>query len=177
MNVERRGRQKERSKSKSNGKSKTRANRSKSRSKGITCWKCGKKGHAKKYCWLKDKENQKPDKGKEENLAASEVMQNAVILSLDSRIESWVLDSGASFHANPNKGYFRNYVQGNFGHVYLGDDEPCSITGKGEVHLKLQNKNTWVLKDVRHVSNLVRNLISARKLGEVGCVVTFIGDS
>lgn len=26
--------------------------------------------------------------------------------------------------------YFVDYVQGNFGHVFLGDDEHCSIVGK-----------------------------------------------
>ncbi|KAH9313082.1 hypothetical protein KI387_028117, partial [Taxus chinensis] len=66
---------------------------------------------------------------------------------------------------------------GDFGHVYLGDDEPCNITGKGDVHLKLQNGNPWVLKDVRHVPSLKRNLISIGKLGESGCVVTFTADS
>ncbi|KAH9328620.1 hypothetical protein KI387_000728, partial [Taxus chinensis] len=72
LNVESRGRKKDRSKSKSNGKSKSRDSKSKSRGKGITCWKCGKKGHAKKDCWSKYKENQQPDKGKESNLVGSE---------------------------------------------------------------------------------------------------------
>ena len=26
-----------------------------------------------------------------------------------------------------------------FGHVILGDDEPCKIVGKGKVHIKLNN--------------------------------------
>ncbi|KAH9297204.1 hypothetical protein KI387_028886, partial [Taxus chinensis] len=39
------------------------------------------------------------------------------------------------------------------------------------------NGNTWVLKDVRHVPSLRRNLISAGQLGEFGCMVTFTGDS
>ncbi|KAH9324095.1 hypothetical protein KI387_004273, partial [Taxus chinensis] len=50
-----------------------------------------------------DNENQQLDKGKEVNLVSSEVMQDALILSLDNRIESWVLDSRDSFHATPNK--------------------------------------------------------------------------
>ncbi|KAH9329144.1 hypothetical protein KI387_001252 [Taxus chinensis] len=110
LNVKTRGRQKERSKSKNNGKSKSKNSIYKSRGKGITCWNCRKKGHVKKDCWFKENKENVPKKGKEENVASSEVMQDALILSLDNKIESWVLDSGASFHATPNKGYFKNYV-------------------------------------------------------------------
>ena len=46
--------------------------------------------------------------------------KDALLLSLDSVDDSWVLDSGASFHATPHRGYFINYVQGDFGLVYFG---------------------------------------------------------
>ena len=59
------------------------------------------------------------------------MLQDALILSLDNIYECWVVDSGASFHATPNRKYFKDYVQGDFGQVYLGDDEPCKIVGKG----------------------------------------------
>ena len=49
----------------------------------------------------------------------------AFLLSLESVDDSWVLDSGASFHATPHRGYFIDYVQGDFGLVYFGDNEPC----------------------------------------------------
>ena len=38
-------------------------------------------------------------------------------------------------------GLFHDYVQGDFGHVLLGDDEPCKIVGKGKVRIKLNNRN------------------------------------
>ena len=40
---------------------------------------------------------------------------------------------------------------------------------KGKVKIKLQNGNHWLL----HVPQLIRNLISTRKLTDEGCVVTF----
>ena len=43
------------------------------------------------------------------------------------------LDFGASFHATPHRGYFIDYVQGDFGLVYLGVNEPCQICGKGKM--------------------------------------------
>ncbi|KAH9299655.1 hypothetical protein KI387_031337, partial [Taxus chinensis] len=83
----------------------------------------------------------------------------------------------ASFHATPHRHYFVDYVQGDFGHIFLGDDEPCSIVGKGSVQVKMQNGNTWLLKDVRHVPTLRRNLISVGRLGSDGCTVIFTADS
>ena len=82
------------------------------------------------------------------------MLQDALILSLDNVVESWVVDSGASFHATPHINYFQDYVQGDFGQVYLGDDKPCRIVGKGNVKMKLQNGNHWLLKEVRHVPDL-----------------------
>jgi hypothetical protein len=48
------------------------------------------------------------------------VLQDALILSVDNISESWVVDSGASFHATPHRKHFLDYVQGDFGQVYGG---------------------------------------------------------
>jgi hypothetical protein len=52
------------------------------------------------------------------------VLQDALILSIDNISESWVVDSGASFHATPHRKHFLDYVQGDFEQVHLGDDAP-----------------------------------------------------
>ena len=65
------------------------------------------------------------------------MLQDALILSLDNTIDYWVVDSGVSCHATPDRKFFHDYVQGDFGHVLLGDDEPCKIVGKGKVQIKL----------------------------------------
>ena len=38
---------------------------------------------------------------------------------LESIDDSWVLDFGVSFHVTPYRGSFIDYVQGDFGLVYL----------------------------------------------------------
>jgi hypothetical protein len=48
----------------------------------------------------------------------------ALILSVDNIFGSWVVDSGAPFHATPHRKHFLDYVQGDFGQVHLGDDAP-----------------------------------------------------
>ena len=57
-----------------------------------------------------------------------------------------MVDSGASFHATPDKKYFHDYVQGDFGQVHLGDDKPCKIVVMGKVLVKQHNGNQWLLK-------------------------------
>ena len=96
-----------------------------------------------------------------------------MILSFENITDSWVVDSGASFHAIPHKKYFYDYFQGDFGKVRLGDDKPCKIVGMGKVVVKQQNGNQWLLKEVRHVPDLKKNLISTGQLGSEGCVTTF----
>ena len=66
----------------------------------------------------------------------SEVLQDVLTLSFENITDSWVVDSGASFHATLDKKYFHDYVQGDFGQVHLGDDKPCRIVGMGKVLVK-----------------------------------------
>ena len=43
----------------------------------------------------------------------------------------------------------------------------------GKFLVKQQNRNQWLLKEVRHVPDLKKNLISTGQLGSEGCVTTF----
>jgi hypothetical protein len=101
------------------------------------------------------------------------VLQDALILFVDNISESWVVDSGASFHATPHKKHFLDYVRGDFGQVHLGDDAPCKIVGMGKVKIKQRNGNQWLLKEVRHVPDLRKNLISTGQLENEGCISIF----
>ena len=97
----------------------------------------GKIGHKKKDYWNRKKNGDIPDGDKEENVVSNKSEEDALLLSLESVDDSLVLDSSALFHATPHRGYFINYVQGDFGHVYLGDNEPCQSVRKGKVKIKL----------------------------------------
>ena len=68
---------------------------------------------------------------------------------------------------------FHDYVPGDFGHVLLGDDKQCKIVGMGKVQIKLNNGNEWLLKDLRHIPAMKRNLISTGHLGDGGYLSTF----
>ena len=111
----------------------------------------------KKDCWSNKKKEPEWQESKPTSEAnvAGEVEQDALILSLDNVSKSWVVDSKASFHATPHKSISR-LTKGNFGFVYLGDDEACKIVGKGTISIKLANGNIWMLKDVKDVPSLCK---------------------
>jgi hypothetical protein len=135
LNMENRGRQKDREKGSGNHEN-SRKGRSKSILGKIECWNCGKKGHLKKDCISPKKQTDGQQERNQESNVTGDVLQDALILSIDNISESWVVDSGASFHATPHRKHFLDYVQGDFGQVHLGDNKPCKIFGMGKVKIK-----------------------------------------
>ena len=115
----------------------------------------------KKYCksW-KGKEGDEQQENNNEVNVTGDVLQDSLILSLENIIDAWVVDLEASFHATPDRKPFHDYVQGDFAQVRLGDDKPCKIIGMGTIFIKQKNGNICLLREVRHVPNLKKNLIS-----------------
>ncbi|KAK3038368.1 hypothetical protein RJ639_030268 [Escallonia herrerae] len=93
--------------------------------------------------------------------------------TVDDNSKVWLVDSGASIHCPPHRDCFSNYVHGDYGHVTVGNGYRCSIVGKGKVEIKLSNGGTLVLKDVRHIPELQKNLISVSGLDREGYFVAF----
>ncbi|KAL5783220.1 hypothetical protein ACOSP7_008249 [Xanthoceras sorbifolium] len=119
LNVENRGRNSNRGneRGRSTYRSKSKNRRSKSRNPKnsqssktvVECWKCRKIRHYKNQCrsWKNDDEVKA-----EANVASTSGTNDALICSLESKEESWVLDSGASFHATSRRELFERYVLG-----------------------------------------------------------------
>ena len=85
LNVDQRGRSKPKGPNKGRSKSKNRE-KSQNRPK-VTCWNCGEKGHFWSDCTrLKRKQNHKS--GDDDYLNSAEDIRDALVLSLDSPIES-----------------------------------------------------------------------------------------
>ena len=146
--------------------------RSKSKRKGqprsrkdIVCWNCKESGHFKNQCPKPQVERQK-----EVNMAAD--IDDALICCIESAIEAWVMDSGASFHAS-----FRRELMINFrlysGSVRLADKKVLQITGIGDVVLRTSLGTKWTLKNVRYIPTLKRMLISVGQLDDEGNRVEF----
>ncbi|RVW15490.1 Retrovirus-related Pol polyprotein from transposon TNT 1-94 [Vitis vinifera] len=63
---------------------------------------------------------------------------DALLLAVDSPLDDWVLDSGASFHTTPHREIIQNYVAGDFGKVYLADGSALDVVGLGDVRICCQ---------------------------------------
>jgi hypothetical protein len=47
------------------------------------------------------------------------------------------------------------------------------MIGMGKVKIKQRNGNQWLLKELRHVPDIRKNLISTGKLASEGCISIF----
>jgi hypothetical protein len=78
-------------------------------------------GIAKKSTTMKDKEWEVLD------IKALGMIRLYLAASVAFNISKEKTTLGASFHVTPHRNVFQDYVQADFGPVYLGDDEPCQI--------------------------------------------------
>ncbi|VFQ59873.1 unnamed protein product [Cuscuta campestris] len=133
-------------------------------SSGVTCWKCKEVGHFKNQC---------PKEDKQVNIAEGSASdEDLFICCAERNVDSWVMDSGASFHVTHNGEALQNLVVGDFGKVRLADDIALDVMGMGDIVLKTP-VSFWTLKDVRVVPGLKKSLISVSQLDEQGHEVKF----
>ena len=141
----------------------------KNRKKKVQCHKCKKWGHVRKDC---------PDLngGSSANMATQgdDSDDNCeVLLVSDSRStkdEAWRLDSASSFHATPNMEWFSSYKSGELETAYVGDDMGHRVGGVGDIKIKMLDGVERVLRGVRYVPGLRRNLISLGVLHDSGMI-------
>ena len=100
LNLETRGRGNDRNSNRGRSKSRnSNRNRSKSRlCQQVQCWNYGKTGHCRRQCKSPKKKNEDDSAN-----AVTEEIQDALLLAIDSPLDDWVLDSGASFHTTPHR--------------------------------------------------------------------------
>ncbi|KAH9802591.1 Integrase catalytic domain-containing protein [Citrus sinensis] len=67
-----------------------------------------------------------------------------------------------------NKDYFTEYHEFDGGMVMMGNNAMCRVVGISTVKLRLQDGTLLMIKHVRHVPDLKRNLISLGKFDQIG---------
>jgi hypothetical protein len=102
------------------------------------CWNYGKTDHFKKNY----KEPRKKTGNDSANVVTEEIY-DALILSVNSPFDSWVLDSGAFFHTIVICEILKNYVARDFGKVYLADGSGLDIVGMGDARIRVYNDWVW----------------------------------
>jgi len=89
-------------------------------------------------------------------------------ISSEKSCEAWLLDSASSFHATPKKEWFSSYIEKDGSLAHLGDDSAYHIIGVGDIKFKMCDGREMLLKGVKHVPGLRRNLISLGLLHDEG---------
>ncbi|KAJ1386525.1 Retrovirus-related Pol polyprotein from transposon TNT 1-94 [Sesbania bispinosa] len=151
----------------------TRSN-SLSKSKKVRCFKCKEVRNIRKNCpQLK--------KDRNSNASATVVRSSAAIsgesldegddgdvltVSTTGSAETWVMDTGASYHMTFNKELFSSFKEWN-GSVKLGDDEELGVKGSGAVQIKMYDGMVRTF-DAWYVPSLRKNLVSVGTLEKQG---------
>ncbi|KAD3336662.1 hypothetical protein E3N88_32181 [Mikania micrantha] len=89
--------------------------------KTVKCWSCNEVGHVKSQCPRASF-----------HAMDSVYDDDALVCSTESCVDSWVMDSGASFHAMVSGETMLNLKKGDFGKVRLANDELLEVTGMGD---------------------------------------------
>ena len=79
--------------------------------------------------------NQCPN-DKQVNIEEDSMNEDLLVCCADSSVDSWVMDSGASFHDTHSSEALQNLVIGDFGKVRLADNKTLDVTGMGDIVLK-----------------------------------------
>ncbi|KAH9751577.1 hypothetical protein KPL71_014347 [Citrus sinensis] len=85
--------------------------------------------------------------------------------------EEWILDSGCSFHMSPNKQLFKTFEKVDTGKVLLGNNLACKVTGIRTVTITIHDGVDRELRNLRHVPELRRNLISLGTVDQSSCSI------
>ena len=137
--------------------------RSKSRGRGgPVCWDCGESGHIKRDCPNPKKNRQQRNDDGEADFAIEQEGE-LLAVSAENKVESWVLDSGVSFHASPDRKLFHKFISDRRGTAYLANGKPVAIMGKGDVKIQTPSGGRWELTDVMFILTLKKKLISRGK--------------
>ena len=80
----------------------------------------------------------------------------------------WILDSSCSHYYTAHRDWFASYEKSDGGSVSLGDDHPCRVAGVGAIRVRMYDGVIWILINMKHVSELKKNLISLGYLEKQG---------
>jgi predicted RNA-binding protein YlxR (DUF448 family) len=81
------------------------------------------------------------------------------ILSVCNSLEWW-MDSGANIHICANVSLFVSYHVGRTGALLMENGSRAHVLGAGTVNLKFTSGKTVLLKNVKHVPSIKKNLVS-----------------
>ena len=109
----------------------------------------------------------------------SEMNLSAVITeaNLVGNPREWWIDTGATRHICADSRMFSTYQKVENGdHLTMGNSSTSKVVGQGTVVLKMTSGKELTLKNVLHVPNIRKNLISGSLLSKNGFKLVFVSD-
>ena len=95
----------------------------------------------------------------------------------DALAQTWIVDSGTSFHVIPIKTCFSTFTASKHRHAYLGNNHACSIEGIGTVRFSTNGTNELFLYNVRYIPGIKKSLLSVGQTDMHGYNILFEGGS
>lgn len=102
-------------------------------------------------------------------VTAALVASDALLGFAEVTPETWVLDTGCSFHMTGRRDWLLNFRETSSGKVKMGNDTYSDVKGMGDVKLLNEDGTTVLLTQVRYVPEMSKNLISLGTLEDKGC--------
>lgn len=122
----------------------------------FTCFNCGKPGHMAKKC----KSRAKPvGSNAQVNLTDEQFVVMITKINMAGGSDGWWIDTGAS-RLCYDRAMFKTYMNAEEKKVMLGDAHTTNVAGIGNVELSFTSGKTLILKDVMHVPEIMKNLVS-----------------
>ena len=91
--------------------------------------------------------------------------------------ECW-MDTGATHHVCLDKNMFSSYHSIDNGEqLFMGNSSSSKVEGQGKVVLKMTSGKELTLKDVLHVPEIRKNLVSGSLLSKKGFKLVFVSDN
>jgi hypothetical protein len=137
-----------------------------------TCFKCGMKGHIRRFCRNKKKNPQQTGNGSGQNNHAALVF-SATTHDSGQHDQGWFMDSGATSHMVNKRAVLTEYKTVSDMKVRTANGESLTVHGKGSL-LVVNHEDVLVkLKDVLFIPELTKNLLSVPSLDANGAHVSF----
>ncbi|CAJ2668640.1 unnamed protein product [Trifolium pratense] len=133
---------------------------------GVTCFTCGRPGHYAKTCRLRKK--LVATSNAQVNVTEEPYVAMITEINMIGGTDGWWIDTGATRHICFERAMFKTYTAAENKKVQMGNAHTSNVAGIGDVELKFTSGKTLILKDVMHVPDMRKNLVSGFLLNKAG---------
>ena len=125
------------------------------------CFICGDEGHWKRDC---------PKRRDKCSANTATVYKEPMTLSVSTHNTKkvWIMDSGCSYHNTPNKEVLFDFKEFDGGKVLMANNTYGNIKGIVNVRIENPNGSEVILKDIKYMPEVSRNLICNGMLKKSG---------